>query len=85
MIYRLEGTTIEAIGPYVRVGLGNGQSACTQNECPEAVEVVLMLERLQGYPPNQAQTQACSRATADAQKNKVAEQDNDMEDGPSPG
>jgi len=71
MKYRLEGTTIEAIDTYVRVTLGNGKRAVTKNECPTAEDVAQLLSDLQGYWPNSAQLQACSRAAEDARNNEI--------------
>jgi hypothetical protein len=71
MKYQLEGTTIEAIDTYVRITLGNGKVEVTKRQCPSAMDVAMMLYRLQGYPGNKAQLTACSRAADDARNNKV--------------
>jgi len=70
MKYRLEGTTIEAIDTYVRVNV-NGKAGVTDRQCPKAIEVAILLERLQGYNPNRAQLLACGRAADDARRNKI--------------
>ena len=68
--YRLENLTLEAIDTYVRVSIGD-RVACTQKQCPEAVEVASLLHEMQGYSPNSAQLQNCSRAARDARNNKI--------------
>jgi len=70
MRYRLEGTTIEAIDTYVRVTI-NGRAEVTHRQCPKSIEVAMLLQRMQGYPPNRAQLQACGRAADDARANKI--------------
>jgi hypothetical protein len=70
--YRLEGTVIEDIDTYVRISLGNGKVAVTKNELPDGAEVASLLEAMQGYFPNRAQLNACSRAAENA-KNNVME------------
>lgn len=69
MKYRLEGTTLEAVGTFVRVTLGNGKVSVSEKECPTSYEVADMLCRMQGYYPNNAQLQACGRAATDARNN----------------
>jgi hypothetical protein len=69
--YRLEGTVFEAIDTYVRITLGNGKVQVTKRQCPKSVEVALMLQEMQGYPPNTAQLTNCSRAANDAKDNKI--------------
>lgn len=71
MKLRLEGTTLEDIDTFVRITLGNGKIECTENECPTAVEVAGLLAKLQGYWPNRAQPQACSRVAEQARNNKI--------------
>ena len=71
MKYRLEGTTIEAIDTYVRITLGNGKIEVTKRQLPSSQEIADMLHRMQGYPLNAAQLQACSRASDDAKNNKL--------------
>lgn len=60
MKYRLEGTTLEMAGKRAKITLGNGKSELTQKN-PSALDIMFALERLQGYPANTAQRQACSR------------------------
>lgn len=71
MKYRLEGTIIEDIDTYVRIRLGNGAIQVTQRQCPSAIDVATMLHQMQGYPPNRAQLNACSRAAEDARNNRI--------------
>jgi hypothetical protein len=70
MKYRLEGTTIEAIDTYVRISMGNGIVQYTDRQLPPPIDVAALLQKMQGYPPNRAQLQACGRAAADAVANK---------------
>jgi hypothetical protein len=71
MKLRLEGTTLEDIDTFVRITLGNGKVECTKSECPTAVEVAGLLAKLQGFWPNRAQLQACSRVAERARNNKL--------------
>lgn len=75
MKYILGGVTIEAIDTYVRVttraNTDRPKIAVTDRQCPEPTEVAALLFRLQGYWPDNAQLQACSRAAQDAHNNKV--------------
>jgi hypothetical protein len=73
MKYRLEGTTFEAIDTYVRITIG-GTTVVSDKECPKSTEVAAMLERMQGYSPNRAQLQDCSRVANDARDNKDAKE-----------
>lgn len=70
MKYRLEGITIEAIDTYVRVTAA-GLTEVTARQCPKAIDVAILLARMQGYEPNRAQLQACGRAADDARGNKI--------------
>jgi ribosomal protein S6E (S10) len=72
MKYRLEGLTIEAIGTCVRITLGNGKTEVIKQQCPESIEVAILLSQMQGYEPNRAQLQACGRAADDARLNAKA-------------
>lgn len=71
MKYRLEGTTLEAIGTFVRITLGNGNVCVTNRECPSSEEVADLLNKMQGYYPNRAQLQACGRVACDAHNNGI--------------
>jgi hypothetical protein len=78
MKYQLGSLTVEAIDTYVRVTIdningieGNKKHAVTKRECPKPVDVAVLLSELQGYYPNNAQLQACSRAALDARNNKT--------------
>jgi len=70
MKYRLEGTTIEAIDTYVRI-IVSDRTEVTARQCPKSIDVAVLLERMQGYPLNRAQLQACGRAADDAKRNKI--------------
>ena len=71
MKYRLEGTTIEAIDAYVRITISGLCQEVTAKQLPSSGDIAAMLERMQGYPCNRAQLQACGRAADDARNNEI--------------
>lgn len=82
MKHILGSLTIEAIDTYVRVTVdnwcgvaGNKRIACTEQECPTALDVAELVARLRelqiGWLDN-ATLQACGRAALEARNNKLA-------------